>query len=95
MDVTISGSGPALAAFLVGRDARDSLPPGVGIRGDLALATRLGRLARCYRFDWEELLSRYLGDAGAHESARIARAAGRFGLGAAETPGAGRCRVPE
>lgn len=85
VDVTISGSGPALAAFLIGRDARDSLPPGVGIRGDLALATRLGRLARSYRLDWEEILSHYLGDAGAHETARIARAAGRWRRGAGET----------
>ena len=84
VDVTISGSGPALAAFLLGRDARNPLPPGVGIRGDLALATRLGRLARYYRFDWEELLSRYLGDAGAHETARFARAAGRWRRGAAD-----------
>ena len=85
VDVTISGSGPALAAFLLEPDARNSLPPGVSVKGDLSLAMRLGRLARCYRFDWEELLSRYLGDAGAHETARHARAAGRWGLGAADT----------
>ncbi len=83
-DLTISGSGPALAAFLLGRDARSSIPPGVGIRGDVALASRLGRLARSYRFDWEEILSRYLGDAGAHEAARHLRAAGRYGRDSAD-----------
>lgn len=85
VDVTISGSGPALAAFLLEPNARDSLPPGVRIRGDLSLAMRLARLARCYRFDWEELLSRYLGDAGAHATARHVRAAGRWGRSAADT----------
>ena len=83
--VVISGSGSALAAFLLERGARDSLPPGLSVRGDLALATRLVRLARCYRFDWEEVLSRYLGDAAAHETARLSRAAGRWGLAAADT----------
>ena len=84
-EVTISGSPPALARLLSGLDAPEGLPAGVTISGDLALARHLRRLARCYRFDWEEVLSRYLGDAGAHEVARQARAAGRFALGAADT----------
>ena len=84
-DVTISGSPPALARLVAGLDAPDRLPAGVTISGDLALAQRLQRLARCYRFDWEEVLSRCFGDAGAHEVARQARAAGRFALGAADT----------
>ena len=83
-DVTISGSAPALGAFLLGRDGRDALPPGISVRGDLALAQRLSRLARCYRFDWEEVLSRYLGDTAAHEAARQVRAAGRWSLSAAD-----------
>ena len=82
-DVTISGSVPALAAFLLRPGTRQALPRGISVRGDLELARRLGRLARCYRFDWEESLSRCLGDVGAHEAARRARAAGRWSRNAA------------
>ena len=84
VDVALAGSVPALAAFLLRGNAPDSLPPGISIKGDLALAARLARLARRYRFDWEENLSRYLGDAGAHETARLVRGAGRFGLSVAD-----------
>ena len=82
-DLTVSGSAAELADYLMRRDAGASLPPGVGIEGDLALARRLSRLVRRYRFDWEEGLSRYLGDALAHEAARQARAAGRWSQRAA------------
>ncbi len=85
-DLTVSGALPALTRLLAPRGARDeALPPGVTVSGDLALARRLRRLARSYRFDGEEVLSRYLGDAGAHEAARRARAAGRWARSAAGT----------
>ena len=85
-DVTIRGSLPALARLLSRRDATDdAMPEGVSVSGDLSIARHLRRLARSYRFDWEEVLSRYLGDAGAHEAARGARAAGRWTCGAAGT----------
>ena len=85
VDLTISGPLSAFAALLFERDTRDALPPGIRIRGDLALAQHLSRLIRCYRIDWEEWLSQGLGDAGAHEVARHARAAGRWSRSAADT----------
>lgn len=85
-DLIVSGALPALARLLAPRGTRDdALPPGVTVSGDLALARRLRRLARSYRFDGEEVLSRYLGDAGAHEAARRARAAARWARGVADT----------
>ena len=84
VDVALAGSTSALAAFLLRSNAPDTLPPGISVKGDLALAVRLARLVRRYRFDWEENLSRYLGDAGAHETARLVRGAGRFGLSTAD-----------
>ena len=84
-DVTISGSVLALARLASRNATPDALPEGVTVSGDLGLARRLHRLIRRYRFDWEEALSRCLGDAAAHEAARQAGSARRWARSAAES----------
>ena len=77
-DLTITGPVPALLRLLALRDATDeTIPEGVSLRGDHSIARHLRRLARSYRFDWEEVLAGFLGDALAHEAARGARTGAR------------------
>jgi len=72
---------------------RGEAPPrGIEINGDAETAQTFSRLLRQADLDWEELLSRYIGDVAAHQIGSLARgfmrwgknAAGRFGQDMAE-----------
>lgn len=70
-DVTISGPPFTLLRLLGSLESVDGvLPPDVTISGELQLVQRLTRLAKRARFDWEEPLSKLLGDPVAHELGR-------------------------
>jgi len=70
-DVTISGPPFTLLRLLASLESVDGvLPPDVSISGELQLVQRLTRLAKRTRFDWEEPLSKLLGDSVAHELGR-------------------------
>lgn len=84
-DLSLSGPVFALIRFALWRDPTEGLPEAVTVSGDLGLAQRLRRLIRRYRFDAEEVLSRYLGDVAAHEVARHAVSARDWARGAVES----------
>ena len=77
-DVTVRGAPLSLARFAFAAD-RESLILGeeVSLHGDVALATRLQRIAGRMDFDVEEALAQRIGDVPAHELVR-----GMRGLGA-------------
>ena len=76
-DVTIRGAPLSLLrfAFAGDREAR-ILREEVSLRGDIALATRLQRIAAKLDIDFEEAFARHLGDAPAHELVRAMRGFG-------------------
>lgn len=78
-DVTLRGAPLSLLRFaLAGEREREMLLLGgtVGLRGDIALATRLQRIAARMDLDPEEALARWIGDVPAHEIVRGARGLG-------------------
>ena len=78
-DVTLRGAPLSLLRFaLAGDREREALLLGgeVGLRGDVALATRLQRIAARMDLDPEEALARRIGDVPAHEIVRGARGLG-------------------
>ena len=76
-DVTIRGAPLSLLRFLFAGD-RETLILGeeVGLRGDVALATRLQRIVARMDLDLEEALAHRIGDAPAHELFRGMRGLG-------------------
>lgn len=84
-DLSLSGPVFDLIRFALWRNPDEGLPETVTVSGDLGLAQRLRRLIRRYRFDAEEVLSRYLGDVAAHEVARHAAGARDWARGAVES----------
>ena len=83
--VVISGPPLALLGIVTSPDADRPIPPGVSITGEVMVAQRLQVVMRRLRIDWEELLSRYVGDVGAHEMARHARSGWQWGTRAVES----------
>jgi ubiquinone biosynthesis protein UbiJ len=79
--------GPPLALARIGISPRkDQLFSGeVQISGDTHLAQELGRLIAGIEVDWEEHLSRVIGDPAAHQIGETIRAAGRWGRRSADT----------
>lgn len=78
-DAVIEGSPLALAA-LAGPGAEDRIRAGsVRVSGDAETAQSFRRLFRAARPDFEEELSRLVGDAAAHHLASVARGALEFG----------------
>lgn len=70
-DVVISGPPFTLLRLAASLNAVDGvLPPDVSVSGELQLVQRLTLLAKRARFDWEEPLSKLLGDSAAHELGR-------------------------
>jgi ubiquinone biosynthesis protein UbiJ len=71
-DCTLSGSPLALAALGLEEDKSGSLFGGsVQISGDAALAHRFGKILADMDIDWEEQLSRLVGDIPAHQGGRL------------------------
>jgi ubiquinone biosynthesis protein UbiJ len=78
-DVTLRGSVPVFA-----RLARTGIAAGeLQISGDIELGSRFKRILEGIDLDWEEPLSRAVGDVAAHEIGRALRAAGRWSKDAA------------
>jgi ubiquinone biosynthesis protein UbiJ len=73
-DLVITGPPLTLLRLLGSLESVDGvLPPDVSISGDLHLLEKLGRLARRADIDWEEPLSKLLGDSVTHEVGRGVR----------------------
>ena len=85
-DVTIRGAPLSLLRFAFAAD-RETLLLGEEVRlhGDLALATRLQRIAGRMDVDVEEALAQRIGDVAAHELARGARGLGGWMRAAGES----------
>lgn len=73
-DVTISGNPPAFMRLLMGERAQGAFANGqMQISGDLELGQRFQRVLKKLDIDWEEVMSRYVGDVVAHKFGNIAR----------------------
>jgi ubiquinone biosynthesis protein UbiJ len=73
-DLLISGPPFTLLRLLASLESIDGvLPSDVSISGDLHLVEKLGRLAKRTDIDWEEPLSKLLGDSLTHEVGRGVR----------------------
>lgn len=78
-DTTLRGTPGALARLGLGGEGFGSVFTGeVQIEGDLELGQRFKRAMDAMRFDWEEALSRVLGDAAAHRVGHLARDLSRW-----------------
>jgi ubiquinone biosynthesis protein UbiJ len=85
-DCTLRGSPAALARMGVTRRKEDQLFSGeVRIEGDTHLARAFGDLLAGLDVDWEEQLSRLIGDPAAHQLGSGVRALGRWGERSADT----------
>lgn len=77
VNLVLEGSAPALLTqFLRGQQFRTG--GDVRVEGDVALALTLAGIARQLDFDWEDLLSRHLGDVAAHQIGQTLRAGTRL-----------------
>lgn len=73
-DVVIRGAPWSLGRLVSGSRGRDLLSRGeVEIRGDVELAQRFQQLLAAVDVDWEEQLSRFTGDAAAHQIGNVFR----------------------
>ncbi len=73
-DVTIHGSALALMRLSSAEDSgKAMLEQGIKIDGDMALGNRFSQILREIDVDWEELLSRAVGDVLAHQMGQVAR----------------------
>jgi len=84
-DAVVEGS-PLSLASLAGPDPEDRIRQGmILVSGDAETAQLFQKLFKAARPDFEEELSRLMGDAAAHHVARAARGAFDFGLRAFDT----------
>ncbi|MEZ5451991.1 MAG: SCP2 sterol-binding domain-containing protein [Thiothrix sp.] len=73
-DVTIHGSALALMRLSAAEDTgKAMLEQGIKIDGDMGLGNRFSDILRDIDVDWEELLSRAVGDVIAHQMGQLAR----------------------
>ena len=73
-DVTIHGSALALMRLSAADDTgKAMLEQGIKIEGDMGLGNRFSQILREIDVDWEELLSRAVGDVLAHQMGQITR----------------------
>lgn len=73
-DVTISGSALAFMRLSAAEDTGKSmLEQGIRIEGDMGLGNHFSQILREVDIDWEELLSRAVGDIVAHQMGQLAR----------------------
>jgi ubiquinone biosynthesis accessory factor UbiJ len=85
VDVHVTGRISDFIAYARASKGGDSIGPGrIEISGDLSTAQSVQAILSELRIDWEEILSRYIGDVGAHQAGRFARSLGLFGRKAAE-----------
>lgn len=73
-DVSIQGSALAFMRLAQAEDSgKAMLENGIKIDGDLGLGTEFSKILREIDVDWEELLSRAVGDTIAHQAGQMAR----------------------
>ncbi|WJW75570.1 SCP2 sterol-binding domain-containing protein [Thiohalobacter sp. IOR34] len=84
-DTLISGTPLALARMGLGKTGEGLFGGEVQIRGDSAVGHRFQALLASLEFDWEEWLSRLVGDAAAHQAGRLLRETGSFLQHSADT----------
>ncbi len=73
-DVTITGSALAFMHLTTAEDAgKAMLQQGIQLEGDSALGQCFSHILRASKVDWEELLSRVVGDVVAHQLGQTAR----------------------
>ena len=74
VDVTITGNPPAFLKLVMGEFAPTLTGTGqMQITGDLELGQRFQKILKNVDIDWEEYLSRYVGDVAAHRIGHVAR----------------------
>lgn len=81
-DMTVRTPSFALLETVVKRG--ETPPRGIELNGDAETAQTFSRLLKQADLDWEELLSRYVGDIAAHQIGNLARGLMRWGQDAAE-----------
>ena len=86
VDVRVTGRLADFIAYARASRRGDSLGAGrIEISGDLAVAQNVQSLLADLRIDWDEILSRVVGDVPAHQLGRLARAAGAWTRAAASS----------
>lgn len=86
-DTIISGAPMSLARLGYGGDRGALFAGEVQIRGDVALGQRFEAVLRDIDIDWEDHLSRLVGDVAAHQVGRLVRDAMAWGARSADTLG--------
>lgn len=81
VDMTVRA--PSFALLEAALKRGDSPPRGIELNGDAETAQTFSRLLKQADLDWEELLSRYVGDLAAHQIGSLARGFMRWGKDAA------------
>ena len=85
-DVTIAGNLPVFTKLILGDNAPTGLAAGeLKISGDFDLGHRFKKILDRIEIDWEETLSHYVGDIGAHKLANFARRLRHWGKHAHNT----------
>lgn len=85
-DVTITGNPPAILRMMVGESTPDFIGTGqMQITGDLELGQRFQKILKKIDIDWEEHLSKFVGDVAAHRTGVAARQFRGWGKHVAET----------
>ncbi|MGH8377382.1 MAG: ubiquinone biosynthesis accessory factor UbiJ [Gammaproteobacteria bacterium] len=85
VDMTVRAPSGALLEAALKRS--DAPPRGIELNGDAETAQIFSRLLKQADLDWEELLSRYVGDIAAHQIGNLTRGLLRWGKDAAERLG--------
>lgn len=85
VDVTINGSPLGLLRVLVRDREASGFPEDISIVGDVGAAQRVRRTLRELDIDWEEALSRVVGDVAAHQLGNAARGLQRWVRRSAQT----------
>lgn len=82
VDLTVRA--PSFALLEAALKRSDTPPRGIELNGDAETGQTFSRLLRQADLDWEELLSRYVGDIAAHQIGNLARRLLRWGQDAGE-----------
>jgi len=86
-EADIAVRAPAASLFTAALKRDDAPPKGMHVSGDAETAQVFSRLLKQADLDWEELLSRYIGDMAAHQLGNVLRGLHRWGRDAAERLG--------
>lgn len=85
--IDLSVRAPSFALLEAALKRSDTPPRGIELNGDAETGQIFSRLLKQADLDWEELLSRYVGDIAAHQIGNLARRLWRWGQDAGERLG--------